>query len=235
MVRPSKSFLFDRIEKFLVPVRDGIGLDAGSADFKLRKVFKTDQYFGLDIDLERLKKGMARHASDSKVFGIMADLSRLDSLPDNSFDVIVSANTLYALAPEFRLRAIRHLCRLAAPGGRLLVELSLDESFNSYLQLIKKNFSAVKVIYYRNIISRIYEGIFEREGYLGSHPIAGRRPFRWLAWMLSRSEYLTCHWLRGNRQVFITGQIKDKVRLRNNFNLTRFPLAGERIYNLLTK
>jgi len=50
MVRPSKSFLFDVLEKELKTITCGIGLDAASAHFKNRRMFKTDQYYGLDID-----------------------------------------------------------------------------------------------------------------------------------------------------------------------------------------
>src|SRR3989338_6326754 len=91
MVRPSKSFLFDMLERQLRNTAGDIGVDAGAADLKNRKMFKTQKYFGLDIDLDGLRKGVQKH-SDGATFGILADLTKLDALPDNSVDVVVTTN-----------------------------------------------------------------------------------------------------------------------------------------------
>ena len=61
MVRPSKSFLFDRLEKELGKTKTGVGLDAGSATFKNRPMFKTGTYIGLDIDKQRVETGLKRY------------------------------------------------------------------------------------------------------------------------------------------------------------------------------
>ena len=59
--RPSKSFLYDLLESKLRTIRGQVGLDAASAHFKNRTFFKTRQYYGLDIDLAGLRKGIQKY------------------------------------------------------------------------------------------------------------------------------------------------------------------------------
>jgi len=153
-------------------------------------------------------------------------------LPENSVDVLVSTNTLYSLVLENRIRAITGLCRLAAPNGWFFCELSLDNEFQPALILIKKYFKKIKVIYYKNIFSRFYEGIFEKNGYLGSHPIAGLKIFRLLAWLISRLEYLTNRFPNLNKEVIIIAQEKNNQTKKNDFNLDNLPLIDQKIYQL---
>lgn len=231
MVRPSKSFLFDFLESKLKKFNQGIGLDVASGDLKNRRFFKTEKYFGLDIDLEALKSGIVKY-NDNKTFGLYADLTRLEGLPRNSIDVLVSTNTLYSLAPEARIKAIEGLCRLVKPKGWFFCGLSLDNEFNQCLMLIKKNFKKVEIIYYKNIFSQTYEKIFEKNGYLGSHPIAGKKPFRLLSWLISRLEYLTGKFASLNEEVIIIAQEKINQNGENNFNLDNLPIINKRIYYL---
>jgi len=231
MVRPSKSFLFDFLEGKLKKFNQGIGLDAASADFKNRKFFQTEKYFGLDIDLAVLKSGVAKY-NDDRTFGLYADLTNLESLPENSVEVLVSTNTLYSLPLDSRIGAIEGLCRLVAPKGWFFCELSLDNKFSQCLVVIKKYFKKVKVIYYKNIFSQAYENFFERDGYLGSHPIAGLRPFRFGSWLISRLEYLTNRFPSLNKEVIVIAQEKNNQDKKNDFNLDNLPIINEKIYQL---
>src|SRR3989344_1329674 len=191
MVRPSKSFLFDVLEKRLSLLDGEVGLDAASADFKNRRMFKTKKYFGLDINLVSLKEGLAKYQTDEVTFGLCGNLVNLAALPVDSVDVIVSTNTLYRLSADQRMVAINNLIKLTAPNGYFFCELSIDPSLAQIIGLFKSNFKNVRIIYYKNIFSLAYEKIFEKDGYLGSHPIAGRKPFRLLAWLISRVEFVT--------------------------------------------
>lgn len=233
MVRPSKSFLFDMLERQLRNTAGDIGVDAGAADLKNRKMFKTQKYFGLDIDLDGLRKGVQKH-SDGATFGILADLTKLDALPDNSVDVVVTTNTLHHVPYPQRNAALKHLCRLTAPQGRFLCELSLDQYFKEALKIMQSYFKNVQIVYYKNPVSRAYEWIFEKDGYLGSHPIAGRRTFRLFAWLLSRLEYLTCHFPSMNKHAFII--CSDKYSgVKQAFDVSRLALIHENIYDLIQK
>jgi SAM-dependent methyltransferase len=231
-VRPSKSFLFDILEKKLSTITSGIGLDAAAAGLKNRKMFKTDKYFGLDIDLLTLKKGLGRNVFDN-TFCIWADLRKLDLLSGDSIDVVVSTNTLYCLPIDKRIIAINNLCRLVSPEGYFFCELVLDKDFKKMVDIMKAKFNDVKIIYYRNIFSRFYEWIFEKDGYLGSHPVAGLRMFRLFAWLLSRLEYLTCFLKSLNKHTFIVCANKKDCYEKKEFDLSSVPLIEKRIYNIM--
>ena len=231
MVRPSKTFLFNYLEKKLKRVNAAIGLDAASANFKNRAMFKTQKYYGLDINLEHLKNGLQKY-NDQNTFGILADLAKLEQLPQNSVDLIVSTNTLYALPPDKRLAAIDNLCRLAAPQAQFLCDLPLDKEFERIKKMLHTNFKQVKIIYYKNIFSQIYEKIFERNGFLGSHPVAGTRPFRFLAWLISLTEYLTCKLSFLNKHVLFVAKTKKDHPDKNQFNLSNIRKINPKIFDL---
>ncbi len=233
-VRPSKAFLFDQLEKTLFDIRGEIGLDAASAGFKNRRMFKTKNYYGLDIELEAIKSGLKKQ-NLTNTFGILADLSRLDALPSGSVDVVVSTNTLYCLEEKDRTAAFKHLCRLTSPDGFFLYELPICEQydFKNLLDIAKENFRDIKITYYRNFISRAYENIFEKNGWLGTHPIAGKRVFRLFAWVISRSEYLTRKFSSSKKHAFIICGGKKDVQIKNKFDISRLPIIEANIYNIL--
>lgn len=231
MIRPSKSFLFDVLESKLKKLTGEVGLDAGSNNFKNRRMFKTTKYYGLDINLARLKEGLQKH-TEKNTYGIWADLSNLDKLPASSIEVVVSTNTLYALPIAKRLKAIQNLSRLTAPHGYFLCDILLDDDFKKATDKLYTNFKQIKIIYYKNIISQMYEKIFERDGYLGSHPLAGSKPFRLFAWLISRLEYLSCHFKFLNKHVFIIASQQRDNLTKNEFNLSALSVIHKRIYNI---
>jgi len=231
-VRPSKSFLFDILEKRLKKITHGVGLDAASASFKNRRMFKTDFYYGLDNNLSLLQKGVKQNKLDN-ILGIYGDLTNLDLLPNNSIDVVVSTNTLHCLPPDKRIIAIDSLCRLVSPAGYFFCGLPIDKDLEKTMAIIKARFNNIKIIYYCSIFSRFYEWIFEKDGYLGSHPIAGLKLFRLFAWLISRLEYLTCHFKFLNKHSFIICTNKKDSNKKNAFKLSHLSLVEERIYNLM--
>ncbi|MBI5655051.1 class I SAM-dependent methyltransferase [Candidatus Uhrbacteria bacterium] len=229
-IRPSKCFLYGFLDRKLSTVASGAGLDAASASFKNRPMFRTERYYGLDLNPNLLTAGLAKFP-DQNTFGIHCDLSRLERLPSGSASAIASTNTLYCLSPEDLVLAISHLCRLTAPDGLLICEMPRADLADN-LRIFKTNFRKVEITYFKNIFSRAYERIFERNGFLGSHPIAGTRPFRLLAWLISRLEFLTCKipWL--NKHILIV--CTDKIdRASNPFGLTGIPQPTERLYDLM--
>ncbi|MBI4138624.1 class I SAM-dependent methyltransferase [Candidatus Uhrbacteria bacterium] len=233
-LRPSKTFLFDLVEHKLSRRGGAIGLDAAAENLKNRKWFKTHSYYGLDIDLNSLRRGIERASNNTSIYGILADLASIDSIQEGSVDVIVSTNTLYHLSEDQRLRAVSHLSRIVSPDGLLLMDLPIQLVSPSIDEVLRNNFLTIERLYFRNFISRFYEGIFERDGDLGSHPIAGTKPFRLLAWLVSRLEYLTSQRPQWNKQVlFICTDKKNQVKLP--FDLSTYPMIDGRIYNLLPR
>ena len=232
MVRPSKCFLFDYLEKTLKPYNQGMALDAGCANFKNRKFFKTDKYIGLDIDLEAIRAGIKKFLDNSS-FGLLGDLSNLAVIPDNSFEAVVSTNTLYVLPWVLRFNAIKNLCRITSTNGIIFLDLEFDSQSAQVIDLFKSNFQEVKVIYYKNIFSNFYEKIFERQGFLGDHPLAGKKSFRILAWLISRLEFLTCRFSLLNKHLILIGTKKIGEAWNNQFEISALPLMEPRIYYLM--
>jgi len=229
--RPSKTFLFDILEKKLKNCTGEIGIDAACETMKNQKMFKTKKYYGIDIVLELLKKGIAKHNFED-VYGILGDLSKLDKMPDGSADVVVSTNTLYILPANKRLVAIKHLSRITSPHGYFLCELNKDTNYQNELNTLKHYFSKMEIVYFGNSLSRAYEKIFEKKGWLGYHPIASQKPFLLLSWIISRLEYLTCQFSGPNSNSLIVCSGKES-KTTNEFNIKTLPLIEEKIYNIL--
>jgi SAM-dependent methyltransferase len=231
-VRPSKSFLFDILEKELGKFTSGVGLDAASERMKNRNMFKTDVYYGLDIDLSKLQNGLSTYKSND-TFGILADITKLDSLPGNSVDVVVSTNTLYKFSSADRIKAIANLSKLVSPQGYFLCDFPLDENFHKIKTMLIANFIQIKITYFKNTFSQLYEWLLQRNNWLDYNSIGGSKPFRLFSWLLSRIEFLTCRLPFLNRRVIIICSGKRSVDKKNDFDLSSLPLIKERIYNLL--
>lgn len=232
MVRPSKSFLYDLLEKELFSLRGEVGLDAASANLNNRRMFRTKYYYGLDFDIGLLKRGLEKYR-EPNIFGIHADMVNLSAIADNSVDAVVSTNTLHQMPQESRKLALAELCRICSPKGKLLCEMPLDTDFDALLKMVSNHFSEIKIYYYSNPVSRFYESIFEQDGFLGSHPVAGRRPFRVLAWLISRLEFLTRKVRSINRRVFIAASQKRGSHAIQKFDLSHLPVVNGRIFEML--
>jgi hypothetical protein len=231
-IRPSKNFIFPVLQKELSKIKGKIGLDAASAGMKNRHMFKTNMYIGLDIDRTSLEIGLKKYP-DSKTFGLYTDIANLDAVTKNSVDIVVSTNTLDYLPLQKRLRAIAGLSRITTPEGSLVCELSLSANFDEELKLLENNFNSVKKIYYKNFISYVYEHLFEKDGYLGSHPIAGFMPFRILSWLLSRLEYLTCSFRIQNHHALLICKNKKTTDQRQEFDFENLQKISDRLYSLM--
>jgi len=230
-IRPSKTFQFEIIRNTLKTLDGEIGFDAAAESMKNRKMFRTKKYYGLDIDVAMLKKGLAQNASDPAVIALVADLAHLEKIQSGSVDVCVSSNTLYHLPLENRYKAINELCRIMSPSGTLLLDLPLAARDGKIELILKECFGSVKQMYFRNIISQIYEGIFSRNGNLGTHPLAGTKPFLALSWLLSRLEYTTYSFKTLNAQtLYVCKNKRDAAR--NVLDLAGIPLLEDRMYNL---
>ncbi len=232
MARPSKTFLFEIFEKEIIGWNFGTALDAGSADFKNRRMFKTERYFGLDIDEAALKKGLKKYSGGGSQ-AILGDLLDLNQLPEASLELAAATNVLDHFQTAVREKVIKNLIYLVKPGGQLIFNAAQNDIYPDLVKNLKDNFGKVAIIYYRNIFSRLYEKIFEdKNGCLGSHPIAGGKIFRLITWLISRLEYLTCHFPRFNVRVLVICREKKDFGVKNEFRpAVEFFRNG--IYNIL--
>ena len=228
LARPSKIFLFNILESELKKVMSGDGLDAASADFKNRQFFKTDKYYGLDIDLLALERGINRY-DDGKTFGILADMTKLDKIPGSTFNVVVSTNTLDHFVDKAP-RTVAELCRVVAPNGTIILHMAINSDIRQILATVRQSFATTKVVYLKNPISKLFESIFET----GNGFLTGRsKLFQLVAWIISRTEYITYHFHFMNEQVAIVGH--DKIKKNNRHETLNLPacLNHKRVYGAL--
>ncbi|EKD67775.1 MAG: hypothetical protein ACD_48C00225G0001, partial [uncultured bacterium] len=187
-------------------------------------------YFGLDYDLEALKDGVA--SSDEMSYGIWADISRLETIPDVSIGVVVSTFTVYHLDNEKQKMALDHLCRITRIDGILLCELPIKNASKQSLDVFQKYFNNVEYIYFKNPFSRLYESfIIDKNGKLRSW--AQTFPFRILAWILSFAELVTFKNKDINSHVLIVADKKKGFGCNNDFDFKTFPLIANKIVDLM--
>jgi len=227
--RPSKNALYDVLEKQLRQCRGAVGVDAASADFKNRKFFCTDAYYGIDINLSALQAGIKN--ADAQTFGIHADLANLDALSDNSVDVLVSTYTLYHMPVTDRLQALQQVCRIVAPNGTLFVELLLDTDFDVAVSLFQKQFESVEIMYFKNRLSQWYISLFtKKDGSMS--PLLFTLACRIIAWMVGKLEVFTRTRRSGNMHGLIVCSLKKGSVNRKTFDLSEVKQLGERLYSL---
>jgi len=232
--RPSKCFVYNRLDNLLRNRYDEVGVDAASANFKNCSKFKTTKYYGVDIDLSAVRQGV--ETGGENVFGIWADLSELDKLPSSSVGVVVSTFSLYHLVWSKRQLALVNLCRLVRSDGLLVVELLTDENLDDSIKIIEEQFNFIEIVYFKNYLSQWYERLIQNNiSVTGDlYYFANTLPFRFLAWFLGFFEFFTYQKKGSNKHALIIAENK-KNKINNNFDLSQFPMIGKNIFNLMTK
>lgn len=96
-------------------------LDAacGEGYGSVRLAAVADQVVGVDIDQNTVQHAQSRYGATDKLSFQCGDVTALDELPDNSFDLITSFETLEHVEAQERMLA--GFARLLAPGGMLLI------------------------------------------------------------------------------------------------------------------
>jgi hypothetical protein len=191
--RPSKSFVYAALVKLLKERQGGVGVDASSANMKNIWMFKTDIYVAIDIRKEVLQEGIERNRDHAckTIYAICCDLANLDIdvIGQGFADVVLSSHTLYQLDPEPRIAALRHLCSITKPSGLCIIEIPIDQTYDTIRQTLQEFFEDVNPIHYRNPLSRFYENCFRR---ISASPTAGHPLVRTLfVYPLSRLEAVT--------------------------------------------
>jgi glycosyltransferase involved in cell wall biosynthesis len=128
-----------------------------------------------------------------------------------------------------RQEAVEELIRVTAPNGILVLELPNDAAFAAALASCQAAFNNVRVRYFKNGISRAYEHLFERNGFLGSHPIASRLPMRLVAGFLSLGEFGLSRIKGANAHAVIIATIK-KSQSANEFDEAKLKLISSALY-----
>jgi ubiquinone/menaquinone biosynthesis C-methylase UbiE len=177
-----------------------------------------------------LKRGL-KSVPDSHAVALEGDLTNLGKIPDRSADVVLSTNTMYQISMPAREDAVRELCRITAPDGICIIEYTKDDDFAASLKITQGFFRDVRVVYFKNPISRWYEKM-AYNSLSKERKLFASFPFRVLSWCISRLEYLTQkkaslngHAIVIARQLFLPGT-------RNYVTLKDMRQIEERLYSL---
>ncbi|NOT07451.1 MAG: class I SAM-dependent methyltransferase [Gemmatimonadales bacterium] len=228
-MRPSKCFLYETMSRALSEITSGVGVDVASGNLKNRWMFKTELYVGIDINETRLRSGLKTHPTPDTVAAV-ADLRVMDAFPTGAATAVVSTNTLHHIDRTNRVSVVESLVRMTAPGGVLFCTTPLDTAFPGVLAALERSFDDVKCVYYRNVFSRAYEELLAPPGRAERGAIAATKPFRLLAWVVSRLEHLTKNRPAGCTFAFILCRRKSSPA-SESFSLSHLPRLDERLYD----
>jgi hypothetical protein len=157
-LRPSKNALFS---KLIDDIREesrryNYAADISSAHFDHGKYFKSEQYIGVDIDIERLHKGKEKFANNPKYGAVQADI-RQPIFQPNTLGMIVSTHTLGHLNPQEHTAVVEMFIQYLDSGGCLLIQLTDDSPMAEIESLLRESFNCVNKFRYKNKITRIFE------------------------------------------------------------------------------
>ena len=126
-------------------------LDAACHSLLTRNMFPDGYlYHGLDVSSQRLGSAL-RIKRDQDVL-LQADLTRNFSIA-SCFDVVVSCNTLSHLPVSQQNTALSNLLSLVNPGGKLFINLPIDEQMMAHCSTLLSSFHSVEAIYFDSFLS----------------------------------------------------------------------------------
>jgi len=158
--RSSKAYLWGLVNSLLSDIVSNSStplycLDAACHSLLTRSIFPEEVfYYGIDVSKNRLKNALSKLREGDQLY--LADLTK--NLPlFNSFDLIVSLNTISHIPCEQRLFVLDNLFNCLTSGGTLFVNLSIDSSLPDFTSLLLSKFKVVQPIYFESIGSRSLE------------------------------------------------------------------------------
>lgn len=177
--RPSKMRfyrLFGRDIPALTRDRE-IAADMASADFKLAKYFETIHYIGIDIDRTALVTGLGQPPETSTMSAVVADIHN-PVFVDESVDIIASTHTIYRFEIEEIRHFLAHCLKALRSGGHLVFNLPSTQFNEDMEAMLRKNFSSVNVVSYRNSLSTRFESAMQdKQGFI-QYPVDKQSPLR---------------------------------------------------------
>ena len=191
---------------------------------------RLNSILGMDLDLGRLKRGVENCPNGIGLFG---DIS-INSLPENSVDVLVSTNTLYKLSVEKRYEAIENFCKWMKPDGKFFCQMPNDEYVSGYLSILSQYFNDINYIYYGNAFSIFYERLWDKTGDLSNWPRIGRmKYFQYISYIIGKLENLTLTNSNNAKIYFRCSKKKSQhSQIAYNFNLNKMSEILPNIFKL---
>jgi hypothetical protein len=225
--RPSKTFLFAKLEEDLANSSGDYGVDAAPANFKSYPLFQTKHYVGIDLNKNHLKDGKRKHPDGIAIFG---DISDVD-IVENSVDVIVSTNTLQQIETTSRLQAIRNFCNWVAEGGSMFLEMDMDENHAEIMNIVNGKFENIQIIYYQNTLSRWFENMIGENGrvVISDRSSLYKKIVYMFSFLISFTENFTYRNSKGKKHVYIRCINKLEGK-KSPFSLSAFEKDEDDIY-----
>lgn len=159
-IRPAKTALFRYLRKTLKSVNGDVCVDAACGNMKNRDLFRTERYFGLDIREDVIRAGLEKYETG---YGIIGDIGDIN-VPDGSVDYLVSTNTLFWFDKEKLVGIVGRMSEWVNQKGTMFIEVRNDEMLDEVLNSLSCKFKDVRVLYYRNILSQLFDRVVERKG-----------------------------------------------------------------------
>jgi SAM-dependent methyltransferase len=224
--RPSKFALWRMLEADLRDATGAVGLDAACAAFKTYPLFRTDRYYGVDVDRAAIEEGRRTHP---EAVGVLGDLVSLD-LPRRSVDVCVSTNTLHWMYPEDRREVERRLVDLVRPDGTLIVECERNDMLAGLLAHVHAEFDDVDVRYFGSWMARKYEAWLKDRSALEWRKGPMRTVRMGVAMVLSWVELVAPHAAFGRGYVYIRARRRKDRSVVNEFVVDPARLIADGVY-----
>jgi len=224
-------FMFWQLKKRLSQITSGVAIDAGSSDMVTTNFFRTDVYYRLDMQKDRLEIGLKQSGLRSGSYGLIADIADLSPLPDNCADVVVCTNVLFWVEEiNQRLDAIAGLARISR--GELILTLRMDKDFDASPDVIADRFSDVKVVYYRHGFIRRYDALLHTANHFLGGWVRNLAGVLRLAEIANLAEYLTVNRRKGCQRVLVVAKDKISAGTSGSINLSTLKEASPGVYDL---
>lgn len=161
---PARTFLHTRLIDDIRTYSDRfeIAADISSSHFANAEYFRSDQYLGVDIDRDRLRKGKAEFEDSPTCTAIQADIRR-PLFQDESVGMVVSTHTLSHLDPDEHLPVVDLFIQYLSPGGCLLLQLGEDTPSDEIEARLNESFDTVERTDYYNAFTRSFRKFHSSE------------------------------------------------------------------------
>jgi SAM-dependent methyltransferase len=159
--------------------------DIAAKDFFNEILFPNLVYIGVDIEADRLQKGLAKldknacktefqtaplskddiqrykRADEPHRVGVCGDILECSLFPPDSLDVVVSTNTLSHLPESDYPRVVESFCTYLRPGGNLYFNVSAnlvsEQTVEKVVSIVNDRFQLVDKVAYNTGISKSYD------------------------------------------------------------------------------
>ena len=130
--RPEKQLMWMWLSRDMKLSRGAeVGLDLACGPMRHRPNFLTDHYVGVDLDPERIERGLAKHP---EVTGVVAGIEDID--PETRGDFVICIETLginLRFDVDKMMLVLPKIVDAVRPGGTLIFNIGIDSAFEQQI------------------------------------------------------------------------------------------------------